>query len=211
MIKFNTQHQPLNASYGAARDLKNAQRLIVPIQDPEADLNPVARRVWELASATGADIKFIGFCNDSTKELSLRRTLTTLSAMVNDEHVCAEFELVSGRDFLGALKSRLQSGDTVVYWRDSDTGLLRRSANSILQADLGTPVYFLSGLASPVKPHSDWLRQVAAWFGFLIIIAGFFWLQVEIGHLEKIAAMILQVLSIGGEVGLVWIWNSLLG
>src|SRR6266498_1658984 len=112
MIKFNTKQEPISVSYPSLMDPKPARRLIVPIQDPEADLNAVTRRLWELANALGADIKFIGLCNDMTQELSLRRTLTTICAMVNDDNVYAESEIIRGADSVNAVRSRIQLGDT---------------------------------------------------------------------------------------------------
>ena len=210
MIKLNTQNQPLTVSYASEPELKSARRLIVPIQDAETDLSAVAHRVWELASAMGVSIKFIGLCYDMTQELRLRRTLTTLDAMVNDGNVHAESEIIRGRDLVSALKSDLQSGDTVVYWRDPPNGPLR-AANPLLQADLGTPIYFLSRIASREIARPNWWKQIVAWIGFIVIFAGFFWLQVEISHLQETAATILQVLSMAGEIGSIWLWNGLLG
>ena len=111
---------------------------------------------------------------------------------------------------VSAVRSRLQPGDTVVCWRDYQTKPLRHTS-PLLQVDLGVPIYFLSELAAREISHPNWRNQIIAWIGFIAIIVGFFWLQVEIGHLERMAATILQLLSVAGEVGLIWIWNSLLG
>src|SRR5215212_6492533 len=106
MIKLSTKHEPLTVSYESSSDLKPAHRLIVPILDPETDLTTVIHRVWELANATGSDVKFIGLCNESIQELVFRRTLVTIAAMMNDDHVYADSEIVFGRDWVSALKSR---------------------------------------------------------------------------------------------------------
>src|SRR5215211_1042633 len=125
MIKHNTKHESSTVSYESSLHPKPARRLIVPILNPDADPSAVAHRVWELANGMGVSIKFIGLCNDAHQELSLRRMLTILSAMVNDENVCAEFEIIRSGNLVSALRSHLQSRDTVVCWPDYQTGVLR--------------------------------------------------------------------------------------
>lgn len=213
MIKLNTKHQPLNLSYSPSLEGQATRRLIIPVQNPEANLNDIVRRIWELADTTGADVKFIGVCANTTQELVLRRTLTTISALVNDEHVYAEYEIVLGKDFVHAVQSRLQPGDSIVCWGESHTGTWRKPVNPLLQEDFGIPVYFISGSAPTAIARPSWVTQLFLWIGLFVIIAGFFWLQVQIGNLNvsDSAATILQVISVAGEIALIWLWNSLLG
>src|SRR5215216_1615877 len=209
MIKLNLKHQPLTVSYAPQSDPRPAHRLMVPIPNPEADLNAVAHRVWELASATGADVKFLGLCNDATQEPSLRRMLVTITAMVNDDNVYAESEVIYGRDWVGAIKSRVQPGDTVVCWYEKETGLLQKTIGPILQRDLNVPIYLLSGVQQKEVSHSNWLTQLTAWIGFLAILIGFFFLQVKIEHLAQAGTTILQLFALAVEFSLIWFWNNL--
>ncbi len=209
MIKLNLKHQPLTVSYAPQSELRPARRFMVPIPNADADLVAVARRVWELANATGADVKFLGLCNNATQEPSLRRMLVTVTAMVNDDNVYAESEVIYGRDWVEAIKSRVQAGDTVVCWYEKQTGLLQRSMVPILQRDLNIPIYLLSGVQQKEISRSNWLTQTAAWIGFLVILVSFFFLQVRIDQLAQARTTLLQLFALAVEFSLIWFWNNL--
>lgn len=196
----------------SGRRLEPARRLIVLVPYFEADLIPATRRIWELADAMGARVQFISLYSDATQESSLRRGLTTMSAMVKDGRVSAEAEVIFGKDWVEVVRSRWQAGDMVVCFAEQHVGLLRKPLSQILQSDLNVPLYILSGLYPQNDSRSNWLAQIAAWTGSIAIIFGFFVLQVKIDHLVKDwTHIILLMLSIPVEVWMIWIWNSLFG
>ncbi|MEO8356935.1 MAG: hypothetical protein ABI621_13565 [Chloroflexota bacterium] len=210
MLKIDTKHQPVAADYMSPLAIKSAHCLLVPIPNAEIDLTGVTRRVWKLANATGAHVKFIALCNDSAQEPGLRRVLVTLSAMVNAGNVSGEAEVVFGKDWVDTLKSRLQTGDMVVCLDEPRRGLLRRPLRQILQSDLDVPLYILSGLDPQHDSRSGWLT-VATWTGFIAIIVGFFLLQVKITDLAADWTLVLELLTTAVEFWLIWFWNNLLG
>ncbi len=201
MIKFNTKQEPMSVSYPSLLDPETARRLIVPIQDPETDLTDVTHRIWELANAMGADIKFIGLCRDMREELTLRRTLATICAMVNNDGVYAESEIIRGGDFVNAVRSSIQLGDTVVCWKGQ--------RSSLLQANFDVPIYVISRPSSMEPSRSNWLNQVIVWTGLLAIIIGFLLLQAKIADVANSWATVLQLLSVVIEIVLVMFWNAL--
>jgi len=203
MIKTNKLHETAIVYNASQPDLEAGSRFLVPITNPEVDLTAIMRRVWELANAAGARVQFLGLCDDAKQELSFRRALTTMSAMVNYGKVSAESEIISGKDWVAGVRSRIQEGDTVICTYGQSTKLL--------SVDLGVPVYVIPALHIKDKPKPNWLPQVAAWVGFITIIAIFIFIQVEIDHFIKGWATIMQVLSVIGEFGLLWFWNSLFG
>ncbi|MCL5429482.1 MAG: hypothetical protein M1347_06780 [Chloroflexi bacterium] len=53
------------------------------------------------------------------------------------------------------------------------------------------------------------LAEMLSWLGSIAIIAGFFWIQVQVDQLGKgWAHTILFLLSMVAEVYLLWLWNS---
>jgi hypothetical protein len=53
------------------------------------------------------------------------------------------------------------------------------------------------------------LEELLSWAGSIAIIAGFFWIQVQIDQLSKGSFhAILFLLSLMGEAYLIWLWNS---
>jgi len=203
MIKLASTKQPSIVVYNVSQsDPETGRRFIVPVTNPEADLTSITQRVWELANATGARILFLGLCNDAMQELSLRRALATTSAMVNDGHVSAEFEILFGRNWVEEVKSRVQTGDTVVCWHENHAGLLR--------AELVVPVYFITTNHHKERQRSNWYTRAAAWIGSIAIIVFFFFIQVQINQFAKNWVTVMQLLSVAGEFWLIWSWNNLL-
>lgn len=212
MVKLRTEPESLILSPESRPDTTGSiRRFLVLVPPVEADLAPLGRRVWELANAAKADVKFLGLCDHAEEEPGLRRRLAALSAMVSMGGVSTEAEVVVGGSWVGALKWRWQAGDTVVCRMDPRAGLLRRPLSEILRAELDLPLYILSGLDPQDEPRRKWLLQAAAWAGSIAILIGFFVLQAQFGQLEKGWTITLQLLSLPVEAWLIWAWNGLLG
>jgi hypothetical protein len=211
MTKIETIPALLTSAPAALSELEPAQRLIVLVPDPEADTLPALHRIWELANARRAHVLFLSLCTDFKQEPSLRRSLITMAAMVQDGNVHAEAKVEMETNWVDSVKRNYQPGDTILCFAEQRAGLLHRPLSQILQSNLSTPVYILSGLYQP-KPRWSLLSQIAAWMGFLGILAGFFVLQINIiqsskGGLESI----LLIFSLIPEYWLIIFWNSLLG
>ena len=53
-----------------------------------------------------------------------------------------------------------------------------------------------------------WPAQLVFWTGIVAIVAGSFWLQIQINGLGRNwAETLLVVLSVAIEFGLLWLWN----
>lgn len=192
-------------------DHEPVRRLIVLIP-AEADDTAATRRVWELAHALECHILFLSLCTDAAQESSHRRQLITMSAMVQDGKVYAEARVEVGSNWVYAVKSNLKDGDMIVCFAEQRAGLLRKPLSQILQANLNTPVYILSGLAPQNPSRSNWLSQTLGWTGSVGIIAGSFLLQIRIMSLsENWAQTTLLILSVMVEIWLIWGWNNLFG
>jgi hypothetical protein len=185
-----------------------ASRLIVLVPNLESDYIPAIRRIWELANAQRVRVQFLGLCKDTRQELSLRRVLTTMSAMVQDDKVSTEAKVEIGTSWVDVVKRNYQTGDMIVCFDEQRAGLLRRPLSQILESNLNFPVYILSGLY-PQKSKSNWLSQIIVWSGSIGIIMGFCILQVKIDQLPKDWFQnALLLFSILPEVWLIWVWNS---
>ena len=210
MNKLDSQPTSLTLSPVSGAGHESGRRLIVLAPNLEADLTPAAQRVWMLANAMGAHVQFLSLCNDAAQEPGLRRGLVTLSAMVKDDRISVEAEILFGTDWVQAVKSRSQPGDTVVCFAEQRVGVLRRPLSRVLESELNVPLFILSGLYPQNDSRSTWPAQAVAWGGSIAIIIGFFMLQVRIDHLTKDwVHMILPMLSIPAEVWMIWAWNNL--
>lgn len=197
-------HTSANAS------LETVHRLIVLIPT-DSDYTSATRRISDLAHASGAHVLFLGLCKDVTDELSLRRQLITLSALLQDTRVCVESKVESGTNWVEIVKSNYRDGDMIVCFAEQRTGVLHRPLSQILQSNLNAPVYILSGLYAD-SPLSNGYSQILAWSGSLGIIIGLFMLQVRLMSLPSDwVQTTLLILSVIAEAWLIRAWNSLFG
>jgi hypothetical protein len=197
-----TNYQTMVVHNGASINVESGRRFIIPVASTDADLTAVMRRVWELANPLGARVLLLGLCEETMHEPALRRALATMSAIMSYGKVSAQSEIIFGRNWVNAVRSRLQPGDTVVYWHEQGTGLIH--------AKLDVPVCLLSDISSQKVTRSSWLRRAAVWLGSIAIMVGFFFIQAQVGHFANGWATALQLLSLAGEFGSILFWNSLL-
>jgi hypothetical protein len=183
-------------------------RLIVLVP-PDADCAKVTRRICKLATETKSDIQLLGLCKDPAQELALRRQLVTVSALIRDVRIFAEVTIEVGTNWLDAVKRNYQDGDAIVCITDPSIGIRQRSFSQILESTLKAPIYILSE-TKPSQPRSNFLLAIAAWSGFLGIIAGFFVLQIKIVQLSKDwTQAVILILILIPEFGALWLWNSI--
>jgi hypothetical protein len=212
MSRLDTISPNLSFSPVSLSESTTDHRLIVLIPDAETDYATAIHRVWELANAFGSRVQFLGLCKDAVEEPSLRRQLVTLSALAQGGKVSAEVRIEFGTDWVKVIKADLKDGDTVVCFSEQHVGLARKPLSQILESNLGTPVYVLSGLLAQEQTASNWPKQTFAWAGSIGIILGFFWLQTQIHQAASDwAYTTLLLLSLFLEAALLLFWNSLFG
>ena len=183
-------------------------RLIVLIPNLEVDYVPATSRIWELANALHAHVLLLSLSKDARQEPSLRRSLISMAAMVQDGRVLATGKIEMGTNWVDIVKRNYQTGDMIVCFAEHHAGPLHKPLSQILQSDLKLTVYILSGLHLP-KPKSNLLSQVIVWSGSIAIIVGFCILQMNIVQVSKDwLQTILLILAIIPEFWLVWAWNS---
>jgi hypothetical protein len=186
-----------------------ARRLIVLVP-ADSDYTAATRRIWELAHVQCAGVQFLSLCQDPAQELGLRRQLVTLSALVGDAKVSTEAKVEFGRNWVDIVRRNYQAGDMIVCFAEHRAGLFHRPLSQVLESSLSAPVYILPALAPRHTFRTNWLAQGMGWAGSFGIMAGFFWLQVEISQFPQDAAQtVLLILSVAVEIWLIWLWNSL--
>lgn len=183
---------------------------LIILMPANADHTLATKRIWKLAMTTGMPVQFIGLCKDRSQEPRIRRDLVTMSALIRDGRVGAEAKIEIGTDWVKVVKQNVQPGDMVVCFAEQRTGLFQRPLSQILQSNLTAPVYILSGLCCQDVSEQNWLLQILGWIGSLGIIGGSFLLQIRIVSLpDNWAQAALLILSVLGEISLIWGWNSL--
>lgn len=188
---------------------ERSHRLIVLIPE-DVDCSHVTRRIWELANTTGSTVQLLGLCRNTADEMSLRRELVTISALIQDAKIAVEIRIEIGYNWLKAVKNNYQDGDMIVCIAEQSLGIRRQPLSQILESTMHVPVYILSKI--PASKHQPKLlpNMIAAWFGFAGIMIGFFVLQVKIIQMSNggFQTLMLLLLLIP-EFWFIRIWNSL--
>src|SRR5687767_11377203 len=78
-----------DSSVSVKTDSRSTSRLIVLVPQDLA-YGDTARRIWELAVATGRNVLLLTLCGNRARELSLRRQLVTMSALIAESQVPTE-------------------------------------------------------------------------------------------------------------------------
>ncbi|MBK9782367.1 MAG: hypothetical protein IPP55_20435 [Anaerolineales bacterium] len=165
-----------------------------------------------MASVTGAQVLFLGLYTDPAQELSLRRGLVTMAAMVKDDKISTEAQAIFGKDWLDVVRARTQPGDTIICLEEHHVGLPHRPLSQVLQSNVDLPLYILSGLSPRGNSRPNRSSQIAAWIGSAVIILGFFLLQIKMDPLaQDWTHTALLMISILVEFWTIWFWNSLFG
>lgn len=188
---------------------ERSHRLIVLVPE-DVDYSRVTRRIWELANSTGSSVQLLGLCRNTAEEMSLRRELVTISALIQDAKIPVDTKIEIGFNWLKAVKNNYQDGDMIVCLAEQSIGIRRQPLSQILESTMHTPVYILSKIQTP-KPQSKFLpKMIAAWAGFAGIMIGFFVLQIKVIQMSKDGFQTLMLLLLLiPEFWFIKIWNSL--
>jgi hypothetical protein len=211
MTQIDSIPPSLTSPTASLSGLEPARRLIVLVPDLEWDFIPAIHRIWDLADRQHARVLLLSLCRDSRHELSLRRALVILCAMVQDGRIPVETNVEIGINWVDVVKRNYQTGDTIVCFAEQRAGLLQKPLSQILESNLIIPVYVVSGVYIP-KPKSNRLAEVTAWLGSIGMIAGFGLLQVKIMQVsEGWFQTLLLILVVIFETWLIWVWDSRFG
>jgi len=195
----------------ADEPLPAARRLVVLIPDQDTDETELARRIWALASPRGLAVLFLSLSGDPETEYRVRRRLATLAAITRDDWVSVETHLAFTSDWVRAVLTHHRPGDLVVCPAEQNVRRLgmRQPLSQALISALDAPVLALSGFF-PEMPSAlpGFTARLARWSILLAIVAGFFWLQVQISQLpDNWLQTALLGLSVLVEFGLIALWN----
>ena len=191
----------------SGRESAVAQRLLVLVPDLDIDEADLAQRVWSLAEPRGLPVLYLGLATQPHRELPARRRLATLAAITRDQRIRVDTlcQLIPG--WGPAIAAAARPGDLIVCPPEYATVPPWDSPRSVrpLQATL----HVLPGLrVIPQPSRRRRLRQLAFWTVALVILATFFWLQVQIERsTEGFAHAALLSLTVLAEGGMLVFWH----
>ena len=195
----------------SAVDLGTARRLIMLVPEIEMDIAYVARKLGELTNSFNGCILFYGLCKDAVCELSLRRQLVALIAMMEAEKLSIESRIEIGENWPASVLTDLRQEDMVVCFPAPYPGFDRRPLHQFLSANLNCTVYMLDGVAHrETQSFAERASSLMAWGGSIGLVFAFFWLQAKIVQLpQDWVHTSMLYFSLFAEVGAILGWNAL--
>lgn len=186
-------------------------RLLVLVP-ADSEYGLAVSRIWQLASTTGRGVYLLGLCKDKTQELSLRRQLIAMSALLDDGRVSTEAKIEYGTRWIGAVRRNYQMGDIIVCFAEQRNGLPHKPLKQVLESNIDAPIFIFSDLYPQRSTGRNVFSQLLLWAGLLGILAGAFLLQTRIMTLPRDWTQTsLMLLSVFGEFWGIWAWNNLFG
>ena len=209
MINLALKPNSLASAVHAETEQGSARRLNI-LFPPGIDYSIATPRILEIAKAAGIDVLLLGLCREVTEEQTLRRELVTLSALLGNTGYVADVKIETGKNWLQFVQCNYRVGDIIVCLETSQIAGMARPLSQILELNLNSPIYYLSGHYPQNQPISHLYSHILSWAGSIGILAGFFLLQVQIVSITKDwAQTVLLIVSTIVEVWLIGVWNSL--
>jgi hypothetical protein len=209
-------HEYASLIYEEGMTLPAVKRLVVLVPNQDIDVAPFSRRIWTLAFPDRLDILLITLPTDSDYLLTAERRLATIAAILRDPRLHIETRVFSSRSWLKIARQVWQPGDLLVCPAEQDisTGIGKHSSLGLaLASALKAPVYRLKGFyAKPPAGIPNWVKAIPYWVVLFATIAGFFKFEAVVD--ASVKGWIGRVLLLGivaVEIGLIYLWTSLIG
>jgi hypothetical protein len=214
-IPLENQPQPAT-SFSEGMPAPDFERLVVLVPDRDVDETEFVRKLWAILGRRRAQVLLISMVTNRRYGPEAQRRLVTLAAVAQDACYQIETRVIFGQSWTRELDDIARPGDLIVcHAAQQAKPTLRGEAPlaDLLQAELETPVYVLTGLYSQaVAPRPPQVLRQGIYWGILCgVLAGFFVIEAGINHLtSRSLTSALLVFIFAVEVGLVSLWNYFL-
>lgn len=162
--------------------LPSSRRVVVILPDVNIDVVSLPKQIWELAAPDRQVLLMIKPCREEN-EFHARMNLVTLSALIRDDHVHVEMQLVLGAPIDQAARQYAQPEDIFVCFEEHQVSkcLKKKRLADLLAQKTGLPVYTLKGSALEMTdPISDVLKDTLLLMFCMALLVVFFVFQVWI-------------------------------
>jgi hypothetical protein len=202
-----------NDAYAVGAGSPGASRLLVLVPDLDVDEVALAQCVWSLAEPRSLAVLYLGISSDPFRESPVRRRLATLAAITRDNRIQVDTRYLPTHDWPEAIQVTCRPGDLIVSPPERTLSFQSNGYRSGRQTHLavaGTPVHVLPDPLFDTRPdRGRRLKRSFFWPVSLAILAGFFWLQVQIDQATNGSIQIILLsLSVLAEGGLLMLWHT---
>jgi hypothetical protein len=186
-------------------------RLVVIVPDV-GEVALLAGRIHLMAQVRMQDVLLMGKRSEAVTEAQLRRSLALLAAFLHDAGIRVEIQVESDMTWIPALRALVRDTDCLACRVSEDQPAEAARLIELLANQFQRPVYAFVDAGNGIlgKPAAGW--RIVPWLGSVAIIIGFFGLQVWLSQQGEGAAYSGWLLaSVPVEIGLIWLFNGLMG
>lgn len=189
-----------------------SRRLLVLISEADEDDSQLPGRIQQLAAQRGCPVALLAMYGGEESHARVRRQLISLAATIRGPNTPVEILTRPGHDWIRQIESLSRPGDLVVCSLGATAGKGSSPASAIMNSELAVPVHVLTRMADTPPDRRSLGQTALIWAANLGLLAGFLWLQARIDQIDApTIRTVLFGLSIGLEVGLLWVWNTFAG
>ncbi len=195
--------------------LSTASRLVVLVPDAGVDPNELAEEIRRLDPDGRLEVVYLALAPAAdVDEPWVRRQLVTLGSLTRDGRPAVELRVEETKDWIRALEPIYRSGDALVCLRATASWWPwwgRPSFAETLARAFDATVVEVEGLTLGGRPSS--FRLVRSLLGTVpfLIVAGFLAVQIPLERSLKAPGWErqgIQVLLLGIELSLIWLWET---
>ena len=190
------------------------KRLIVLVPEGLAGNSDLAQKIYWMALRDQCDVLYLAFVDAEEKMLSVSRSMATMKALTSGDLVVVHSKLTYTHDWLKTLRDFYQPEDRIVCHEEQTVknGFLKTTPiKDLLSEIFNAPIYPISGLYHPWQVLSrKWLYGLLFWIGFLVILAVFGLLEIQIDRtLQGLTRIVLLFIVLAFELGTFLVWNRM--
>ena len=194
-----------------------AGRLVVLLPVQELEGAKISRAIWSLASPRRLDVLLISIVNDLESELSSKRDLATIGALIQEPNVKVNSLVVYEKSWIKAAAQVVHPGDVIVCPAEltvPEKRGRRMALDTALINALNNPVFVIKGFYHENQHHSSWhfLRHLPYWIVLIAIFAGFTELEIRADLITRgLTGQIIISLIVIIEIIAIYYWTFVAG
>ncbi len=188
-----------------------AEPRLVVVVSAVSDEAALARRILSLSTDPSRSVLLVGAAATWDAEYELRRRLVAVESFLAGQGSSVELLTDSGHGWPSRLAATCSQIDMIACYEEPDAAV-GKPLSDVLAEAIRLPVRDLSDLVGRQPPRGRIFPHATAWLGSLSMIAGFGFLQARIvAEMFGWAQNVMLLLTVAAEIGLIWVWNALLG
>lgn len=191
-------------------------RLIVLVPDCLAGNMDLAHKVFKMANHQHCDVFYLALVDSGDTSSTVTRSMATMNAMTSGENLEVQSKIAESTLWLNTLREIYHPGDRIVCYSEQSVknGFLKTlPVTDFLHKVLDAPVITISGVYHPQRAQvNKWLRSLAAWLGFLVILIGFSVLEVNTNLFSQTGfGQVMLCIIVALEIGAIYCWDRIIG